>query len=108
MDRSKLFTAQTIDEEESLDEEACYKDNLHFITEVPNSPSYYSYVEEVTPEPLPQKKPKENFLNVKQNKRHNRGKIERCKTVESSEDENDDSDDSAEHRQGVANLEFFF
>ena len=94
----------TIDEEESHDQEACYKDNLHFITELPNSPSYYSYVDQVTSEPMPQKRPKENFLNVKDNKRNNRGKIERCKTVESSEDESEDTDDSVEQTKGSVNL----
>merc|ERR1719414_2768983 len=78
----------TIDEEESHDEEACYKDNLHFITELPNSPNYYSYVAESRLDPLPEKKSKEKFLNVKEDKRYNQGKIESCKE---DSDENDDS-----------------
>ena len=94
----------TIDEEESHDEEACYKDNLHFITELPNSPSYYSYVAESRLDPLPEKKVKEKFLNVKEDKRYNQGRIERCKTIESSDEDRDENDDSCENKKGISNF----
>ena len=91
----------TIDEEESHDEEACYKDNLHFVTELPNSPSYYAYVQDSGPNPLPEKKSKDKYLSAKEDKRYNRGKIERCKTVETSEDESEEEDDSHGRRTGI-------
>ena len=72
---------------------------MHFITELPNSPSYYSYVEESRLDPLPEKKPKEKFLNVKEDKRYNQGKIERCKTIESSDEDRDENDDSCENKK---------
>ena len=53
------------------------------------------------PDPLPEKKSKEKSLNVKEDKRYNRGKIERCKTVESSEDEREEEDDSQGIRKGM-------
>lgn len=81
---------------------------MHFITELPNSPSYYSYVEESRLDPLPEKKSKEKFLNVKEDKRYNQGKIERCKTIESSEEDSDENEDYSEDRKGISNFLNFF
>ena len=53
------------------------------------------------PDPLPDKKSKEKSLNVKEDKRYNRGKIERCKTVETSEDESEEEGDSHGIRTGI-------
>ena len=81
---------------------------MHFITELPNSPSYYSYVEESRLDPMPEKKSKEKFLNVKEDKRYNQGKIERCKTIESSEEDSDENETSCENRKGISNFLNFF